>query len=59
MSAKPLRQFILDNFDGNNSEFARWVGTSPQQVSRWIKMGCVFYDDAVYKKQHKRKELLK
>lgn len=55
MSVKPLRKFILDNFDGKNNRFAEWFGTSPTQVTRWIKMGCIFYDDSVYKKQCKKK----
>ena len=51
MNTMPLKELIRLEFDNNNAEFARWFGTTPQQVSRWLKYGCIFYESGVYK-QH-------
>jgi len=51
MNTMPLKEFIKMEFDNNNAEFARWFGTTPQQVNRWLKYGSIFYESGVYK-QH-------
>jgi len=43
-----LKQHINTNFDGNVTAFARSIGTTYQQVQRYIKLDCIWYDGRVY-----------
>jgi transcriptional regulator with XRE-family HTH domain len=44
-----IREIILNEFDGNRSEFARKVGMSPQIVSQWLKGRNVPSEEAIEK----------
>lgn len=41
-----LEQYIKENY-GSKQAFAEAIGTSRTQVSRYIKMGCFWYDGDV------------
>ena len=43
-----LQKHITENHGGNVSEFAATKGVRYDQVSRWIKRGCIFLDGEVY-----------
>lgn len=40
-----LADFIVDNFDGNQSAFARANNVQRAQVSQWLKAGYIVVDD--------------
>jgi hypothetical protein len=48
MIAMPLREFIKIEF-GTQVEFAKWYGTTPQQVSRWVVADCLYIDNKIYR----------
>lgn len=37
----PIKQHINDHHGGNQAAFARAIGSSPQQVTKWINRGFV------------------
>ncbi len=42
---KSLADFITENFNGNQSAFARANGVQRAQVSQWLKAGYIVIDD--------------
>ncbi len=42
---KSLADFIAENFNGNQSAFARANGVQRAQVSQWLKAGYIVIDD--------------
>ena len=48
-----LQQHIKKEYGGNQAAFARKMGVNPQQVTRWLNYGCIWFEGAVYKKQSK------
>ncbi len=42
---KSLDDFIIENFNGNQSAFARANGVQRAQVSQWLKAGYIVVDD--------------
>jgi hypothetical protein len=49
-----LENHIKKNFDDNQSYFARSMGVSHSQVSRWLKRISYFIDGDVYCKASKQ-----
>ena len=43
----PLKQYIEENFQ-SLAEFARLSGVLPQQVTKWINMGCIVVNGQLY-----------
>jgi len=43
-----LKQHIKENHDNNLAQFARSIGTTYQQVQRWIKLDCIWHDGRVW-----------
>lgn len=43
----PLKKYIDDNCS-SLAEFARLCGVLPQQVTKWISMGCIVVDGKLY-----------
>jgi DNA-directed RNA polymerase specialized sigma subunit len=50
-----LENHIKKNFDDNQSYFARSMGVSQSQVSRWIKRGSHIINGELYCKASKQK----
>jgi len=50
-----LRQHIDNEYKGNIAAFARAVGTSHIQASRWLEYGCIWLNGQVWKQQSKIK----
>jgi hypothetical protein len=48
-----LKEHIEKEHAGYNASFARKMGVSPQQVTRWLNYNCIWFEGAVYKKQSK------
>ena len=46
--AVPIRLFIIDKHNNNQSAFAKSQGVSPQQVTKWLNMGCVVVNGTLY-----------
>lgn len=46
-----LKQHIETNYNGNTAAFARDVGTSHTQATRWLQMDCLWLDGQVWKQQ--------
>ncbi len=42
---KSLADFIAENFNGNQSAFARANGVQRAQVTQWLKAGYIVIDD--------------
>ncbi len=53
-----LKQHIKDNHESNLAEFARAIGSTYQQVQRWIKLDCIWRHGNVYAPKTKLKERL-
>lgn len=51
-----LKQHIETNYNSNTAAFARDVGTSHTQATRWLQMGCLWIDGQVWKQQSHFKE---
>lgn len=47
----PLIDYINAKYNGNTAAFARDVGTSHTQATRWLQMGCLWIDGQVWKRQ--------
>ncbi len=45
-----LKTLIAEQYDGNDSEFARQHNQHLTQVKRWIEKDCYIYDNKVYSK---------
>ena len=43
-----LQEYINQFFNGNKAEFGRACGVIPQQVTKWIAMGCIVVDGVMY-----------
>lgn len=43
-----LADYIAANFSGNQSEFARHMGVTRHQVSKWIADGWIVVGDKLY-----------
>ncbi len=43
----PLQEYIQNNF-ASSAEFARACGVLPQQVNKWLDMGCIVVDGKLY-----------
>lgn len=43
-----LRNFINNHHNGNVTAFARSIGSTYQQVQRWIKLDCIWHNGRVY-----------
>lgn len=43
-----LKHYIDQQYEGNISAFARTQGVRYDQVTRWLKMGCIMIDGKVY-----------
>jgi hypothetical protein len=48
-----LKEHISKAHGGSQKHFADAEGFSENQVSRWIKYGCIWFEGAVYKQQSK------
>jgi len=48
-----LKQHIETHYKGNAAAFARDIGQSHTQVTRWLKYGCIWLDGQVWKQQSK------
>jgi hypothetical protein len=48
-----LKDHIDKAHKGRNILFAQSMGVDHQQVSRWLKYGCIWHDGAVWKRQSK------
>ena len=48
-----IKQHINENFGGRQDRFAAFMKVSPNQVSRWVRYGCIWYEGAVWKQQSK------
>ncbi len=46
-----LRTHIDKEYKGNVAAFARDVGTSHTQASRWLGMGCIWLNGQTWKQQ--------
>jgi len=46
-----LIDYIQSEYEGNKSLFARSIGKRPQQVTKWLKMDCIWFGGNVYRKQ--------
>ncbi len=42
---KTLSDFIAENFNGNQSAFARANGVQRAQITQWLKAGYIVVDD--------------
>jgi len=49
-----LQSHINLNYDGKLTSFANDIGSTYQQVQRWIKLDCIWFDDRVYAPKTKR-----
>lgn len=47
----PITEYIAINHGGNQAAFAASIGVFPTQVSRWVKLGAIVFDGAVYIKK--------
>ncbi|QGF22041.1 hypothetical protein PQB85_gp84 [Erwinia phage Midgardsormr38] len=43
----PLQEYIQKNF-ASSAEFARACGVLPQQVNKWLDMGCIVVSGKLY-----------
>lgn len=43
----PLQEYIQKNFT-SSAEFARACGVLPQQITKWLDMGCIVYEGKLY-----------
>ena len=48
MNATTLRAHIDEHHGGCQRTFAAAVGVKPQQVTKWLRMGCVVVDGVLY-----------
>lgn len=48
-----LLDHINNKYHGRKDKFAAHMGVSPQQVSRWLRYGCIWHKGAVWKQQSK------
>lgn len=44
---------IEESHGGRKDKFAASMKVSPQQVSRWLKYDCIWFEGAVWKQQSK------
>jgi hypothetical protein len=43
-----LGEYIERHHSGSQADFARACGVKPQQVTKWIAMGCIVVDGKLY-----------
>lgn len=43
----PIKDYIDNNYS-SQADFASACGVAPQQVTKWISMGCVVIDGKLY-----------
>lgn len=46
--ALDLIDYIQKHYSGNQAAFGRAHGVKPQQVTKWLDMGCVVLDGVLY-----------
>lgn len=44
----PLSEYINTHYGGNKAAFARACNVLPQQVAKWINMGCIIVNEKLY-----------
>ena len=43
-----LNEYIKNHHNANQASFAKSQHVTPQQVTKWLKMGCVVVDGVLY-----------
>jgi len=43
-----LKKHIKDSHNNNLAAFARHIGSTYQQVQRWVKLDCIWHDGRVW-----------
>lgn len=46
--ALELIDYIQEHHSGNQAAFGRAQGVKPQQVTKWLDMGCIVVDGKLY-----------
>ena len=46
--ALELIDYIQEHHSGNQAAFGRAQGVKPQQVGKWLDMGCIVVDGKLY-----------
>lgn len=47
----PIKDYIDENFEGNQSAFARFLGVQRAQITQWINGGFLVINGAIYSKR--------
>jgi len=54
-----LEQHIKENHNGSKRAFAKSINKSRTQVSRYLKMGCIWIDGSVWQRKTKMNKEIK
>lgn len=44
----PLADYIKAYYNGSQRQFAQALDVKPQQVTKWLNMGCIVVDHTLY-----------
>mgnify|MGYP000285979023 FL=1 len=51
-----IKDYIATNHNGNQANFAKSQGTTPQQITKWVNMKCIVVDGVLYSPRRELKE---